>query len=139
MMGQRQPLINDNMTLELPIFFFAKPFWITKRLREYAPHFRIPNFEIFFLLFNRMGETNKIRHPIFSRKKTLHISTGKSRNDFSGTAIFLFVHYLSILFFISRLLITLFFLPCLQNQLQPTKDVLRENYSYFEIWVSSIY
>ena len=29
--------------------------------------------------------------------------------------------------------------PCLQNQLQPTKDVLRENYSYFEIRVSSIY
>ena len=26
MMGQRQPLINDNMTLERPIFFFAKPF-----------------------------------------------------------------------------------------------------------------
>ena len=29
------------------------------------------------------------------------------------------------------------YLPCLQNQLQPTKDVLRENYSYLFIWICS--
>ena len=29
-------------------------------------------------------------------------------------------------------------LPCLQNQLQPTKDVLRRNYSPLFIWICSI-